>query len=386
MLQFPNQATPSYANLMSSLQAAKQAVGELLMMGFSGNSKGLELDASTAAFIRDAQVGGVILFSHNYESPAQVAELINQVQSCRTQLPLWVSVDHEGGKVQRFKKPFTRIPEAALVAESGSPQLAFEIATLMARELKSVGINLNFSPIADINTNPKNPVIGRRSYGESEDQVSKFVSAIVRGHLTQRVQPCLKHFPGHGDTTVDSHYALPRVTTPIETLRNREFRPFQKGFKSGCNFVMTAHILFPHLDAQFPATLSKQILRPFLREELRYRQIIVSDDMEMQAITDHYGAEEAPRLAIEAGCDLLIYRSEAAARTAHSALVSALDSGKLDPELVLTAAERSRSLKKEVLLPYRDTIIADVMKGIATPEHAELMAKLEAGTKAGSKS
>lgn len=356
---------------MSTLQQAKQSLGELFIMGFSG----LELSPETTQFLKGSRIGGTILFSHNYESPAQVAELINQIQSCRQGLPLWVSVDHEGGKVQRFKKPFTRIPEAALIAESGSAQLAYEIGSLMARELKSVGINLNFSPVADINTNPKNPVIGRRAYGNNEADVSKFVSAIVRGHLTQGVQACLKHFPGHGDTTVDSHFALPKVTTPLATLREREFRPFSKGLKSGCQFVMSAHILFPELDPEFPATLSKKILRTLLREELRYKHLIVSDDMEMQAITDHYGAADAPRLALEAGCDLLIYRSEAAARLAYSSLETALDQGKLSPEIVLTAAERSQSIKKQTFPNYRETLISEVMKDIGTEEHAQTVAK-----------
>jgi beta-N-acetylhexosaminidase len=360
---------------MSQLAAARQAIGELFIMGFSG----LELSPETQKFIRESEIGGTILFAHNYESPAQVAELINQIQSCRRDLPLWVSVDHEGGKVQRFKNQFTRVPEAALVAESGSPQLAFEIASLMARELRSVGINLNFSPVADINTNPKNPVIGRRAYGATESEVSKFVSALVRGHLTEGVQPCVKHFPGHGDTTVDSHLALPKVSTPLDTLRDREFRPFTKAFKSGCSMVMSAHILFPDIDPEHPATLSRKILRTLLRDELRYRGVIISDDMEMQAITDHFGADEAPRMAIEAGCDLLIYRTEKAARFAHASLLRALEKGTLAPEIVLTAAERSRSLKREVLPPYRDVIIADAMKGIATPEHAAVMAKLTAG-------
>lgn len=357
---------------MSTLQKARLSLGELFIMGFSG----LELSPETAQFIRQAGIGGTILFSHNYESPAQVAELINQIQSCRQSLPLWVSVDHEGGKVQRFKNQFTRIPEAGLIAESGSAQLAFEIASLMAREVKAVGINLNFSPLADINTNPKNPVIGRRAYGNTEAEVSKFVSAMVRGHLTQGVQPCLKHFPGHGDTTVDSHFALPKVTTPLTTLRDRELRPFSKGLKSGCQFVMSAHILFPELDSEFPATLSKKILRTLLRDELRFKHLIVSDDMEMQAITDHFGAADAPRLAIEAGCDLLIYRTEAVARVAYASLEAALDQGKLSPEIVLAAAERSRSIKKANFPNYRDTLIADVMKEIGTEEHAQIIAKI----------
>jgi beta-N-acetylhexosaminidase len=354
---------------MSLTTKALENTGELFIMGFSG----LELGADTAAFIRESKIGGVILFSPNYESPAQVAELTTQVQECRSGLPLWVSVDHEGGKVQRFKKSFTRIPEAADIAATGSPNLAFEISSLMARELSAVGVNLNFCPVADINTNPKNPVIGSRSFGDNEEQVSKFVTAMVRGHLTNGVQACVKHFPGHGDTAVDSHFALPKVTTPIDTLRDREWRPFSKAFKSRCAMVMTAHILFPEIDPDYPATLSPKILRKFLREELRYNRVIVSDDMEMAAITDHYGAEDAPRLALQAGCDLLIYRSEKTARAAHAALQKALAQGTLAPEVVLAAVERSRALKREVLANYRPPVIADLPTMVGIPEHQAIV-------------
>jgi beta-N-acetylhexosaminidase len=354
---------------MSLTKDALENLGELFIMGFSG----LELGDETASFIRRAKIGGTILFSPNYESPAQVAELTTQIQECRSELPLWISVDHEGGKVQRFRKSFTRIPEAADIAATGSPNLAFEISSLMARELAAVGVNLNFCPVADINTNPKNPVIGSRSFGNTEEQVSKFVTAMVRGHLTNGVQPCVKHFPGHGDTAVDSHFALPKVTTPLEILREREWRPFSKAFKSRCAMVMTAHILFPEIDPEFPATLSPKILRNLLREELRYNRVIISDDMEMGAITDHYGAEDAPRLALQAGCDLLIYRSEKAARASHAALQKAITDGSLAPEIVMAAVERSRALKREVLAQYRAPIIADLPRLVGTPENQAIV-------------
>jgi len=358
---------------MSLTKEAIENLGELFIMGFSG----LELSPESASFMKQSRIGGVILFSPNYDSPAQVAELVTQVQECKSSAPLWISVDHEGGKVQRFKKHFTRIPEAADIAATNSPNLAFEISSLMAKELAAVGVNLNFCPVADINTNPKNPIIGRRAFGETEDQVSKFVTAMVRGHLTNGVQPCVKHFPGHGDTTVDSHLALPKVTTPLSVLMERELKPFSKAFKAKCAMVMTAHILFPELDAEFPATLSSKILRKILREDLRFNKIIISDDLEMNAITDHYGAEDAPRLAIQAGCDLLIYRSEKATRLAHAALVKALETGKLAPEIVMTAVERCRSVKKEALSKYRAPVVAEAAKLVGLPEHLAIVNQIQ---------
>lgn len=355
------------------VSAAKQQLGELIMMGFTGP----ELPAETAQFIRDARIGAVILFTQNYESPAQVAELCNQIQACKKDLPLWIGIDHEGGRVQRFKPGFTRIPDAATVGAAGSPKLAFEVAEVMARELKAVGVNLNFAPVADINTNAKNPVIGKRAYGDNEEVVTKISTAIVRGHLIAGVQPCVKHFPGHGDTSVDSHFALPQVDTDLATLKDRELKPFSKAFRSHCSFVMTAHMMVPALDPDRPATLSTKILRDFLRGEMRYTRIIVSDDMEMKAIVDHFGVGEAARLAIEAGCDLLCYRSEAAAREAYASLQADLDSGKLDPALVGEAFQRLRGLKKELLMPYSPVSVADVGKIVGNPEHAAIMAKIE---------
>lgn len=353
---------------MSNIDQAKDLLGELFIMGFNGQ----EVSDETAAFLTQAKIGGVILFGPNYENPEQVAELINEVQDCRVgDLPLWISVDHEGGKVQRFRNGFTRIPEAGILAKNNSPKLLFELSEKISAELKAVGVNVNFAPVADINSNPKNPVIGNRAYGENEEMVSKMVSAFVRGHLTQGVQPCVKHFPGHGDTTMDSHFALPKVIDTLDALRERELRPFTKAFKSGCRWVMTAHLLNANLDPDKPATLSKKTLDGILRDELRYTGLVVSDDMEMKAITAHFGAEEAPRLAIEAGCDLLIYRTEAATRHAYTSLLKALDDGTLNPERVIESAEHSLEMKKETLFPYIAVDAQNVGKKVGLPETAE---------------
>lgn len=357
---------------MSTLSQAKDQVGELLITGFAGP----ELSPKTTEFLKSARIGGVIYFAHNYESPAQIAELSHQVQSCRDDLPLWIGVDHEGGRVQRFKKGFTRIPEAMAMGGSESPKLLFEVSELIAKELRAVGVNLNFAPVADIATNPKNPVIGNRAFGTDEETVSRAVTAFVRGHLTQGVQACVKHFPGHGDTSTDSHFALPKVDTRIETLMEREFKPFVKAVKSRCNFLMTAHVVCSQIDPDHPSTLSSKVLREILRNQLRYSRIIVADDMEMKAVTDHFGAADAPRLAIQAGCDLLPFRSETAARAAYEALMSDLEAGRLAPELVLESVARLRDLKKSELPSYTPIDIAGVGKIVGIPEHQELVARL----------
>lgn len=360
--------------MSTPLEAAKKALGQMFIVGFEG----LDLPDDTSAFFSQANIGGTILFAQNYDSPAQVAELTNQIQECRGELPLWISVDHEGGRVQRFKKGFTPIPPAQILGIQTSPKLVFEVAEIMAQELKAVGINLNFAPVADINTNPKNPVIGNRAFGATEEEVSKMITAIVRGHLTNGVQACIKHFPGHGDTSLDSHTDLPKVETDLATLQNREFKPFQKAFRSHCGLVMTAHILNPKLDPKYPATLSEITLQEHLRKQMRYSRVIVSDDMEMKAITDHFGAEEAPLLAVKAGCDMLIYRSEAAGRKAYAALLNALEDGRLSPDTVLQAEVRIREQKKVIYTqPYKAALVAEVSQKVGNPEHLSIVARLK---------
>lgn len=356
---------PELMSLTQLIQDAKNQVGELILTGVTGHS----LSADHAKFIREARIGGVVYFAHNYDNPVQIAEFSNQIQECRRDLPLFIAVDHEGGKVQRFRKGFTRIPDARTLAQNGSPAQVFSVAEIIAKELAAVGVNVNFCAIADINTNPSNPVIGDRAFGDTEETVSAYVTAMVRGHLTQGVLPCVKHFPGHGDTHLDSHFALPTVNTSLDILKQREFKPFLKAFKSKCPLVMSAHIINPNIDSLFPATLSSKTLKGILRQELRFSKVIISDDMEMKAIADHYGIDDAPVLALEAGCDLLCYRSEDAAKRAHEALIRALDSGKLKPETVFEAVARVLDLKKEHLVPFQVISPEEAPKKVGLPEY-----------------
>jgi beta-N-acetylhexosaminidase len=360
---------------VSLKREALDTVGQLLISGVPG----LELDEETRTFLHEADLGGVIYFAANYESPAQIAEFSWALQEARRpgSAPLWVSVDHEGGRVQRFRKVFTRLPEATDLGERCSPSELFELSERIARELAAVGVNVNFAPVADIHTNPANPVIGRRAFGTEETRVSQCVSAFVRGHLKGGVQPVLKHFPGHGDTHVDSHYALPRVDTTLETLREREFLPFARGVRSGAAMIMMAHVLLPELDTERPGTLSRRIIQNLLRGELRYSGVIFSDDMEMKAITDHYGIDTAPVLALNAGCDLLIYRSLTQARAAWDALRKAIAEDQLPPETVLEAARRSLLLKQKVLPSTLPPLrIPELLASIGAPDTAQILDRL----------
>lgn len=361
---------------MSKTAELRKLLGQCFFIGFDG----LELPNSIQNFIKENSIGGVTLFANNYESPAQVAELINSIQALRGDAPpLAICVDHEGGKVQRFRKHFTRFPEARVIGDQDSPKLAFDCAEVMARELKAVGVNINFTPLADINTNPSNPVIGRRSFGETEERVSKIVSAYVRGFLTNNVQCVVKHFPGHGDTSQDSHFHLPKIKTPLNTILEREVKPFVKAFKSHCELVMTAHIIVQDVEPKLPATLSRKILQDVLRNQLRFKGLIFSDDMEMKAIADHFGEGEAPLMALDAGVNILLYHTEPAQTRAFDSMMSKLTT----PEWgsARTVLEQSAKMVTDFrtrhFMPYKAIYIPEITNVLGSPEHAALAQKLE---------
>src|SRR5688572_31688929 len=193
------------------------------------------------------------------------------VHGLATNLPLWVSVDQEGGRVARLKAPFTEWPPMAVLGRSGDVQLAERFATALAAELKAVGITLDYAPVLDIHTNPKNPVIGDRALAEDADGVAKLGAAIIRGLQDNGIAACGKHFPGHGDTSVDSHLELPLVEHPPDRIRRVECVPFREAIRAEVAFMMTAHILVPALDEERPATLSPTIVTGILRDELGYQ-------------------------------------------------------------------------------------------------------------------
>ncbi len=349
-------------------------LAQMFMVGLPGP----ELGKPTEDFLAEYQPGGIIYFAHNYERPALIAELSETVQETRgrgnqAELPLFIAVDHEGGRVQRFLKPFTHFPEPAALGEIDSPKLAFMVAEVMARELRAVGVNLDFFPLCDINTRPSNPVIGRRSFGADGELVSRMASAMVRGFMANRVIACAKHFPGHGDTTVDSHFDLPKVNMPWPELMKRELKPFARVIKSRVDMIMTAHILNQALDPLYPATLSFSTITNCLRKELRYGKLVITDDLTMDAVAKHFGEEDSIALAINAGCDILLYRTEEKGRQAMDLAFKFLASGRISAEQVEAAYLRIKEVKERMLFPHRAPVMEDIGKVIGCDAHQEIL-------------
>jgi len=259
---------------------------------------------------REFQLGGVTLFKRNIEAPEQVAELNHDLQLLSFELPLWVAVDQEGGRVARLHAPFTEWPPMATLGRSGDGKLAYRFAAALAEELKAVGITLDYAPVLDIHTNPRNPVIGDRALGDDAETVARLGAAVIRGLQENGVAACGKHFPGHGDTSIDSHLALPIVEHPPDRIRRVECVPFREAIRNDVAFMMTAHILVPALDEQEPATLSSTIVQGMLRGELGFEGVILSDDLEMKAVADHYDPKALVDGCLQADLDaLLVCRS-----------------------------------------------------------------------------
>lgn len=325
-------------------------IGQLLFIGIRGPT----LFQDEAEFIVKNNIGGVILFARNIESPEQVHALCTHLQSLRhksrDKLPLFIGVDQEGGRVARLKAPFTQWPPVAYLGKLDSTSVAFKFAFNMGTELRAVGINLDFAPCVDVFTNPKNTVIGDRAVGGDPEQVAKITSALVRGYIKSGIIPCAKHFPGHGNTLADSHHEMPVENSDLERLRNVEMLPFKKVFRARLDMVMTSHIKFPAVDPEWPVTLSEKFIRDILRGELRFRNLVVTDDLGMKALASNFSTGEIAVRALKAGCDLLLYCNE----FDHPAIaLEALDKAVKDH--VLTAKQIDESynrvvtLKKDVL-------------------------------------
>jgi beta-N-acetylhexosaminidase len=325
----------------------RKQIGQLLIAGFNGH----QVPAELRSLAKEFGLGGVILFARNVEDPEQVAELAYDASRLVPDVPLWVSIDQEGGRVARLKKPFTEWPPMATLGRSGDVQLAERFARALASELKAVGVTLDYAPVLDIHTNPKNPVIGDRALAETAKTVAELGSAIVRTLQGEGVAACGKHFPGHGDTSTDSHHELPLIEHPPERLRETEFEPFKAAIAADVATIMTAHVFVPSLDETRPATLSRRVVTDVLRRELRYEGVILSDDLEMKAIASEYAVPAAAVMAIEAGCDGVLICSAAhdVQAAALEAVVHAVEDEQLPWSRVEDALKRQRRAKERFL-------------------------------------
>jgi beta-N-acetylhexosaminidase len=335
---------------------SREKIGQLFMVGFLGTTVTPEL----ATFMREYKPGGVILFSRNLESVEQIVELTNDLQRCSPKSPLLISIDQEGGRVSRLPKGFTIFPPCELIGRCNSTELAYAAAATTAKELRAVGINMNMAPVLDVNSNPDNPVIGDRAFGSVSNVVGEMALVTAAGLQDNKVVACGKHFPGHGDTNADSHKELPVVQASRERLEAVEFPPFRRAAAAGIATMMTAHVLYKALDERLPATLSPDIITHLLREQMQYDGVVLTDDLEMHAIVDHYGPGDAAVRALLAGCDvLLICKDRDREVAAFESVEQAVASGTIGTARLDQSVARIQRVKQRYLWPYRPAVISE---------------------------
>jgi len=352
-----------------SPDALADLAAQLFMVDFTGHTPASDV----VRLIEHDGIGGIIVFVKNIASPRQVASLTNSLQEIAAasgRPPLLISADQEGGDVVRLREGATHFPSAMAFGAARSEALAAAAAGVTARELAAVGIRMNLAPDVDVNNNPANPVIGVRSFGENPALVGRLGAAVIRATQASGVLATAKHFPGHGDTSIDSHLDLPVVAHPRARLEAVELPPFRDAVRAGVGAVMTAHAVYPALDPDRPATISPVVLG-MLREQWGFSGLIVTDSMAMQAITDRFSPGEAAVLAVLAGADVILACGEIAAqREALDAVRRAVSAGRIPAARIEESAARIRAAKQRLGLPERATVSVDRVDGaVGIPAH-----------------
>jgi len=346
----------------------EKAAAKLFCAGFHGHSIPAEF-----AQLQARGITGAILFRRNVESPAQVAEL-NAELGERAGRPFLVSVDQEGGRVMRLRDPCTDLPPMRDLGAADDPALARRLGAVLGRELRALGFDLDFAPVLDVDTNPANPVIGDRSFGRSAAQVAALGSEAILGLQEAGVAACGKHFPGHGDTSQDSHEELPRLSHDPSRLEAVELPPFQAAIRAGVASIMSAHVIFEALDPVYPATMSRPALDGILRDRWGYDGVVISDDLEMKAIADHFGIEEAVVRGVNAGVDLfLVCHTPALQNEAIDRLIAAVERGDVSLARVEEAGRRIDALVSRFVRPKSRRPDLSVL---GCDEHREVVASI----------
>ena len=323
-----------------------EKIGQLLIVGFEGTY----VDENITDLIKNKYLGGVIFFGNNVESLSGVISLTNELKvlNSENKVPLFISVDEEGGLVSRVPNEFVKIPSSEYIGSFDNEDKCYELGSLIAEELKVMGYNMDYAPVLDILSNNNNTVIGNRAFGKNAEVVSRLAINTMKGIQDNEVISVVKHFPGHGDTTVDSHYGLPLVEKTLDELKELEFIPFENAIKNGANAIMVSHILLENVDSDNPASMSKKIVSDILRNDMNFKGVVITDDMTMGAIVENYDIGEAAVKSINAGTDIVLvchgYDNEL---KVLNSIKKAVNNGTVSEERLNESVYRIVSLKKK---------------------------------------
>lgn len=341
----PNQQENQTIAEEISKMSLEDKIAQMILTGISGTT----IDANAKKLISQFHVGGIIFYKNNFETPAQTIQLVNQMKAENSSnLPLFLGADQEGGRVTRLPGGLANFPTNKQIGKVNNPEFSYKVGTLLGHELKEFGLNLDFAPVLDINSNPNNPVIGDRSFGNNSEIVSKLGIQTMKGIQSQNVIPTIKHFPGHGDTSVDSHLELPIVNKSLKELKELELIPFERAIDHGADVVMVAHILLPELDKNNPASMSKAVMTDVLRKQLGFTGVIITDDMTMGAITNNFDIGKAAVESVKSGSDIILvghdYNNVV---KITSSLKTAVQKGEISQQRLNESIERIIKLKKK---------------------------------------
>ena len=353
-----NETDDAVAELLNSM-TVQEKIGQLVLVGIEGTA----LDDTSRRLLEDYHVGGFIFFKDNIESAQQSVKLFNDLKEANAAnpVPLWLSIDEEGGRVTRFPDEYVKLPSSGKVGSKGDLALTKRVGGLIAQKVAGLGLNMVFAPVLDINSNPNNPVIGDRSFGNSAETVSTQGIASMKGIQEHGVVPVVKHFPGHGDTSVDSHLGLPVVNHDLERLHKLELVPFQQAIDEGADVVMVAHLLMKSIDPDTPSSYSKPVINDLLREEMGFKGVVITDDMTMGAISGSTDVGEASVKSVVAGSNMILIGHEYALEEAViQALTEAVESGVIPEETLNDRVRATLELKHKYQLSDEPVKAPDV--------------------------
>lgn len=371
---------PSVDALLAGM-TLEQQVAQMFMVSFYG----APMNEPARALLRDWQPGAVVFLPSNLGNPEQVTRLTNDIQTTLIESGGWpalIAVDQEGGIIAHLEDGFTRWPVPMLLTATQDPALAHQFGQALAAELRAVGINMNLAPVADLNTNPDNPIIGRRSFGSEPQLVAPIIAEVVHGMQAGGVLATVKHFPGHGDTDSDSHITLPVVSYSQQFLKSRELIPFQAAIDAGASAVMAAHIVYPNLEPEpgIPASLSTNIVTDLLRTEMNFEGLAITDALDMDAIDTNYTPEAAAIAAINAGHDLILTGAHIGPdthRRVFEAVVQAVNNGDISRSRIEQSVRRILSVKVEYdFLNWQVLDASTADERIPLSTHAQLVDQL----------
>lgn len=354
-----------------------EKIGQMVIVGIDS----YENDEHAKYMIENYQVGGFILLKKNIKDVDQLKNLLNSLKESNTvnNIPLFLSVDEEGGSISRLPNGFKKIPVSGKIGSINNSAISFQVGNIIGEALQLLGFNMDFAPVLDINSNPQNPVIGDRAFGSEAELVSKLGIQTMKGLQAKNIISVVKHFPGHGDTSVDSHLGLPIVNHDLERLKNFELRPFMEAINNDVDAIMIAHLLLPQIDPDNPATLSPAVITTLLRKEMQFDGVVITDDLTMGAIADNYDLGEAAVKSINAGSDIILVCHEYAhEENVLKTLQKAAANGDIAEERINESVYRILKLKQKYnLSDQTDFVTQEEMNARITAINQRIMKLLE---------